>query len=94
MHPLTVITGIVLGSCLSITLSLAAVLFIFLVLGDEYPRLRDEFDALINSLLIFIAMTAISSLSFYSILIRHQWRRGAQILMWLGVAATGSYYWP
>jgi TctA family transporter len=94
MHPLTVITGIVLGSCLSITLSLAAVLFIFLVLGDEYPRLRDELGALINSLLIFIAMTAISSLSFYSILIRHQWRRGAQILMWLGVAATGSYYWP
>jgi hypothetical protein len=94
MHPLTVITGIVLGSCLSITLSLAAVLFIFLVLADEHPRLGDEFGALINSLLIFIAMTAISGLSFYSALIRHQWRRGAQILMWLGVAATGSYYWP
>jgi hypothetical protein len=94
MHPLTVITGIVLGSCLSITLSLGAVLFIFLVLGDEHPRLGDEFGALINSLLIFIAMTAISGLSFYSMLIRHQWRRGAQFLMWLGVAATGAYYWP
>jgi hypothetical protein len=39
-------------------------------------------------------MTLISGLSFYSILIRHEWRRGAQILMWLGVAATGAYYWP
>jgi hypothetical protein len=94
MRPLTVITGIVLGSSLSITVSLGAVLFIFLVLGDDHPRLGDEFGALIGSLLIFTAMTLISGLSFYSILIRHEWRRGAQILMWLGVAATGAYYWP
>jgi hypothetical protein len=94
MRPLTVITGIVLGSCVSITVSLGAVLFIFLVLGEEYPRLDDEFGALINSLLIFAGMTAISGLSFYSMLIRHEWRRVAQVLMWLGVAATGTYYWP
>jgi hypothetical protein len=94
MRPLTVITGIVLGSSLSITVSLGAVLFIFLILGDDHPRLGDEFDALIGSLLIFTAMTLISGLSFYSMLIRHEWRRGAQILMWLGVAATGAYYWP
>jgi hypothetical protein len=94
MRPLTVITGIVLGSSLSITVSLGAVLFIFLVLGEEHPRLGDEFGALIGSLLIFSAMTLISGLSFYSMLIRHEWRRGAQILMWLGIAATGAYYWP
>ena len=94
MRPLTVITGIVLGSCVSITVSLGAVLFIFLVLGEDYPRLDSEFGALINSLLIFSAMTVISGLSFYSLLIRHRWRGTAQILMWLGVAATGTYYWP
>jgi hypothetical protein len=94
MRPLTVITGIVLGSSLSITVSLGAVLFIFLVLGDDHPRLGDEFGALIGSLLIFTAMTLISGLSFYSMLVRHERRRGAQILMWLGVAATGTYYWP
>jgi hypothetical protein len=94
MGPLTVITGIVLGSCLAITLSLGAVLFIFLVLADDHPQLGDEFGALVRSLLIFTAMTVISGLSFYSMLIRHGWRRGAQILMWLGVVATGSYYWP
>lgn len=94
MRPLTVITGIVLGSSLSITVSLGAVLFVFLVLREEHPRLGDEFGALIGSLLIFTAMTLISGLSFYSMLIRHEWRRGAQILMWLGVAATGAYYWP
>jgi hypothetical protein len=94
MRPLTVITGIVLGSSVSITVSLAAVLFIFLVLGDAHPRLDSEFGALINSLLIFSAMTVISGLSFYSLLIRHRWRGAAQILMWLGLAATGTYYWP
>jgi hypothetical protein len=94
MRPLTVITGIVLGSCLSISVSLGAVLFIFLVLGDDYPRLDSEFSALINSLLIFCAMTVISGLSFYSLVIRHRWSGTAQILMWLGVAATGTYYWP
>jgi hypothetical protein len=94
MRPLTVITGIVVGSCVSITVSLGAVLFIFLVLGDDHPRLGDEFAALISSLLIFTAMTVISGLSFYSMLIRHEWRRAAQVLMWLGVAAIGTYYWP
>lgn len=94
MRPLTVITGIVLGSCLSIAVSLGAVLFIFLILGDDHPRLGDEFGALVNSLLIFTAMTLVSGLSFYSMLIRHEWRRPAQVLMWLGVAATGIYYWP
>jgi hypothetical protein len=94
MRPLTVITGIVLGSCLSIAVSLGAVLVIFLVLGADHPRLGDEFGALTTSLLIFTAMTLVSGLSFYSMLIRHEWRRWAQFLMWLGVAATGSYYWP
>lgn len=94
MRPLTVITGILLGSCTAITVSLGAVLVIFLVLGDEHPRLRAEFPGLIDSLLIFSAMTFISALSFYSLLIRHAWRGLAQAAMWLGLAATGFYYWP
>lgn len=94
MRPLTVITGILLGSCTAISVSLGAVLVIFLVLGDEHPRLRTEFPGLIDSLLIFSAMTAISALSFYSLLIRHQWRVLAQGAMWLGLTVTGFYYWP
>jgi hypothetical protein len=94
MRPLTVITGIVLGSCLSISVSLMAVLVMFLVLGDEHPRLAAEFGAMRASLALFSAMTAISALSFYSLLIRHKWRGVAQLLMWLGLIATGYYYWP
>lgn len=94
MRPLTVITGIVLGSCASITVSLMAVLIIFLVLGDEHPRLSAEFPAMRASLALFTAMTAVSGVSFYALVIRHKWRVPAQVLMWAGVVGTGWYYWP
>lgn len=93
MRPLTVITGILLGSCLAITVSLAAVLFVFLILGDDYPRVRQEFKPLAYSLLIFLGMTAISGASFYALLINHRARWLAQALMWSGVAATGWYFY-
>ena len=74
MRPLTAVTGILLGSCVAITVSLAAVLVVFLVLGDDYPRLQSEFDALVSSLLIFLVMTVISAASFYTLVINHKAR--------------------
>lgn len=94
MRPLTVITGIVVGSCLSITASLGAVLVMFLLLGDEYPRLQAEFRPLVTSLVTFLTMTCISGLSFYAMLIRHPWRGIPQAFMWFGLAVTGYSYWP
>ena len=94
MRPLTVVNGIILGSCLSIAVSLAAVVLMFLLLDDEYPRLDHEFRALTTSLAIFIAMTAISAVSFYGLLRKHPTRIAAQLTMWLGIAATSYYYWP
>lgn len=94
MKPLTVVTGIVLGTCLSIAVSLAAVLLMFVVLSDEYPRLEHEFRALIESLAIFTAMTAISAVSFYWMLINHPKRLLAQAVMWLGLVAAGFALWP
>ena len=94
MRPLTVITGIMLGSSLSIAFSLAAVLIIFSVLGDEYPRLEHEFEPLLASFSLFSVMTAISAASFYSLLKHLSWRWLAQFAMWAGLALTGWYYWP
>ncbi|MDH3614123.1 MAG: hypothetical protein OEU90_01970 [Gammaproteobacteria bacterium] len=93
MRPLTVITGILLGSCLAITVSLAAVLFVFLVLGDDYPRLQHEFRPLLSSVLIFFGMTSISAVSFYALLINHPARWWGQALMWSGLTVTGWYFW-
>ncbi|HZD54020.1 MAG TPA: hypothetical protein VE175_13305 [Woeseiaceae bacterium] len=94
MRPLTVITGIVLGSCLSITVSLLAVLIMFLVLGHDYPRLSVEFPAMRASVALFSGMTAVSALSFYTHVIRHKWRVPAQLLMWASLVGVGWYYWP
>jgi hypothetical protein len=94
MHPLTVVTGVLLGSSLSITLSLAAVMVIYLILGDEYPRLAYEFRALIESTLIFLGLTTISGLSFYSLLKRLGSRWWLQVALWASIGVTSYYYWP
>lgn len=94
MRPLAAITLILLGSCFAITFSLAAVFLVVLILGDEYPRLQSEFAALRDSLLLFLGMTVVSAASFYTLIRRHPLRIWAQGLMWLGLLATGWYYWP
>lgn len=94
MRPLTVVTGIVLGSCASVAISLAAVMLIFLILGDQYPRVAHEFQSLAASLGLFFAMTIISALSFLSLVRRHPARWLAQCLMWAGLLFTGYYFWP
>lgn len=94
MRPLTAVTLILLGSSFAITFSLFAVTIVFLVLGDDYPRLQHEFDALLSSLGIFTVMTVISATSFYTLIKDHRARYWAQAAMWLGVLGIGWFYWP
>lgn len=89
-----VINGFVLGSCLSIAVSLCMVLVVFLVIGDDHPRLQSEIRPLTASVGIFLGMTAISAGSFYSLIIGHATRLWFQALMWCGLFCTGWYYWP
>jgi hypothetical protein len=94
MRPLTVITGILFGSCVAIFLSLSAVLVTFLILGDDHPRIRHEFGPLVSSVGIFLGMTTVCGVSFYSLLVNHPARRWALALMWASLAATTWYYLP
>jgi len=94
MRPLTAVTLMILGSCFAIAFSLAAVLIVVLVLGDEYPRLQSEFEPLLSSFVVFLGMTTISAASFYSLVKSHRLRFLAQGAMWLGLVATGWFYWP
>ena len=94
MRPLAAVTLIVLGSCFAIMVSLAAVIIVVLVLGDEYPRLQHEFDPLLRSLAIFVGMTIIATGSFFALLKNHSARYWAQAAMWGGLLLTGWYYWP
>ena len=92
--PLTVINGILLGSCLSIAFSLAAVVLMFLVVGRSEPQLAHEFPNLVSSLLIFLLMTTISAVSFYLLIRHHSARWLAQAVLWVGVVATAYHYLP
>lgn len=89
-----VINGILLGSALSIAVSLGLVLIVFLVIGDEHPRVRQESGLLLESMFMFLGMTIISAASFYTLAKTHPRRHVAQALMWLGLAALVWYYWP
>ena len=94
MRPLAAVTLIILGSSFTITFSLAAVIIIVFVLGDEYPRLQREFGPLLESLLVFLAMTAIAAASFYTLIREHAARYWVQAAMWLGLFGVGYYFWP
>jgi len=94
MGPLTIITGILLGTSFSIAFSLAAVLIIFWFLGDAYPRLDHEYPALLASFALFSVMTVISAASFYAMLKTQPARWALQAVMWCCLVAVGGYYWP
>jgi hypothetical protein len=94
LQPLTVITGILLGSAASIAIGLAVVLLIFLILSGEHPRLAEEFPSLLASTAIFIAMTALCAASFLSLVKELRWRWAAQAAMWMGLALVALYYLP
>jgi TctA family transporter len=94
MRPLTAINLIILGSCSAIAFSLAAVLIVVLVLGDEYPRLQNEFEPLLKSLLVFVGMTTLAAASFYGLVRDLRLRFWLQGAMWLGLAGTAWFYWP
>ena len=94
MRPLTMITGILMGSSLAITVSLGMVILVFLLLGADHPRVSYEFRPLVSTTVVFLTMTALTALSFYTLLIRHRARFVAQGLMWLGLACAAWYLWP
>ncbi len=94
MRPLSAVTLIVLGSSFAITFSLTAVIIVVLVLGDEYPRLQQEFEPLLASLLVFLGMTAVAAASFYTLIRNHAARYWLQAAMWLALLGVGYYYWP
>lgn len=94
MRPLMVLNGILLGSCLSITVSLALVLIVFLVIGTEHTRIAGEMRPLTVSMLIFLGMTAISAWSFYSVAIGSRWLWASQAVLLAGLGLTGWHYWP
>lgn len=93
MRPLTVLTGIVLGSSAATTFGLGATLVVFLVLSGEVPEFRAELPMLAVYLLLFIGLTALAGVSFVGLAKNRPWRRWAQGALWGALAGLAALYW-
>ena len=93
MRPLTVLTGIVLGSAAATTFGLVATLVVFLVLAGEQPRFRAELPTLAAYALLFAGLTALAAISFIGQARERPWRGRAQLALWLSLAALALLYW-
>jgi len=93
VRPLTVLTGIVLGSSIATTFGLGATLVVFLVLSSETPEFREELPLLARYLGLFGALTAVAAVSFIGQARERPWRRWAQLAMWGTLAGLAALYW-
>jgi hypothetical protein len=94
MQPFTVILGIILGSLVAIGFGLTVVLFLFWLLQGDYPRVASELPELARSTAIFSILAGLAAAGFLGTLKRRLWRYLALGLLWIGLGATGWYYWP
>jgi hypothetical protein len=93
VRPLTVITGIILGSAAATTFGLAATLVVFLVLSNEHPQFRSELPLLALYLAIFIGLTAVAGTSFIGLARQRPWRGWAQAGLWAALGLLALVYW-
>ncbi len=93
MRPLTVLTGIVLGSSAATTFGLGATLVVFLVLSGEAPEFRKELPLLALYVALFASLTALAATSFVGLARNRPWRRWAQGAMWGALAGLAVLYW-
>ena len=94
MHPLTVITGILLGSAASIATGLLVVMFLFFLLSGNHPRVQAEIGPLVFNAGLFLAMTVICAASFISLVKERRWWWLPQLGMWGGLVLLVLYYVP
>jgi len=92
--PLAVLTGIIMGSAVTISIGLAMVLAVFLMMGGEYPALTREFTPLLTSFGLFLALAFAASYAFLGVLRRTSWRWYAQAATWLMIAGLSFHFWP
>jgi len=94
MSPLAVLTGIILGSAVTIVIGLAMVLVVFLVMAGEQPALAREFGPLLKSFFLFLALAFAAGYAFVGTLRQKRWLWLAQAATWLVIAALAVHYWP
>ena len=92
MRPLTVLTGIVLGSAFSIAFGLAVVWLIFQLIGADEPLIAAETGAIGPAIAVFSLLTAVAAVSFVARLKNWRFAWAWQLLMWGSLAAVVVYW--
>ena len=92
MRPLTVLTGIVLGSAAAASFSLFATLVVFAFLLGDHPQFRSEMPMLALYTAASAGLTGVAAISFIGELRDRSWRRWSQAAMWGAVAALTYAY--
>jgi hypothetical protein len=88
------LTGVVLGSAVSISGVLAMVLVMFLVVSSDHPSLVQEYAPLVRAIVLFGLLAAVAGVAFVGLQKRRPWRWMAQGAMWASLAAIAWSYWP
>jgi len=94
MGPLGFLTGVVLGSAVSIALVLTMVVVIFALSAGAQPVIGAEYPTLLVTAGLFASLAGIAGAAFAGLQRRRPWRWYAQAAMWLALAGLGWYYWP
>jgi hypothetical protein len=94
VKPLTVLLGIVLGSSAALAVSLAMTGIVFLLLPEYSARLAGEQLPLLRALAWSWSLVLAAGASFLGELKGRAWRRPAQVVLMLIVAALAWRYWP
>jgi hypothetical protein len=94
VSPLAVLTGIILGSAVTIVIGLAMVLVVFLIMAGEHPALAREYAPLLKSFFLFLGLAFISGYAFVGTLRQRRWLWLAQTGTWAAIAVLAAYYWP
>jgi hypothetical protein len=94
MQPLSILTGIILGSVASIAFGLAVSVLVSVIIGRDAPQLAAELGALWKHTLVFTALTAVCAMGFLGLIKGTRWRWYAQCAMWVALAAVVYAYWP
>ncbi len=94
MGPLGFLTGVVLGSAVSIALVLTMVVVIFAFSAGAQPAIGTEYPTLLATAGLFALLAGIAGAAFAGLQRRRPWRWYAQAAMWLALALLGWFYWP
>jgi hypothetical protein len=94
MRPLAVLIAIVTGSAVSLAVGLLMTGTVLLFLPAHADRFVAETGPLLQAILLFTVLAAVSGAALYGELRGRQWRLGAMAAMVAMLGITVWTYWP